>query len=96
MCICRVLDAALLAEYCGEKVASRSCHQAVTSVLVTALKHVLSDAPAQPAPLSAQSNATPSFLQAVSDYEHGIAVYTNLLQNLDVFSALFRASQEED
>jgi hypothetical protein len=77
---CRVLDAALLTEYCGEKVASRSCHQAVTSVLVTALKHVLSDAPAQPAPLSLQLNATPSFLQAVSDYEHGIAVYTNLLQ----------------
>ena len=88
--------ATLLAAYRGDKVVSQNCNQAVTSALVAALKHVLSDAPVQLAPLSAQSNATPSFLQAISDYEHDLAVLTNLLQDQEIFSALFRASQEEE
>ena len=89
--------AALLTAYAGDKSSPRNCQQTVTGALVPALDHVLkqSDAAAIPASLSAQLSTSHALSKALADYEHEIAVLRNLLQDQEIFTALFRASHED-
>lgn len=89
--------AALLAAYADDKSNLRNCQQPVTSALVPALHHVLnSDAVLAAACQNAGSSSNFSLSKALAYYEQEISVLMNLLKDQDIYTALFRAPQEED
>ncbi len=91
--------AALLAAYVDDKSSAHSCLPAVSSTLGHALNHVLNcDVTAPAIQLSGESSPSSnhSLTKTFADYEHELTVLTNLLKDQDIFTALFRASQEED
>jgi hypothetical protein len=91
--------AALLAAYVDDKTSSRSSLPTVSCTLVDALNHVLNCDSAVPATLLSEPSSSCtnySLSKALADFEHEIMVLTNLFKDQDIFTALFRASQEED
>jgi hypothetical protein len=89
--------AALLAAYARDKSSFLHCQQAVASASVHALQHVLnSDAVLTAASAHASAGSNRTLSNFLADYEHEIAVISNLLQDQDIFSALFQASQEDN
>jgi hypothetical protein len=88
--------ATLLTAYVDDKSNLRNCQQTVTSALVDAINHVFSEAYVQPPSFPDSASANHSLMEAFTDREHEVAVLTNLLKDQDIFSALFRASQEQE